>query len=131
MISEEVKALCHKTKTVYIASADRAGQPHLAVADNLIVADDMHVVFSSWVCHQTIENLKDNPGVTLAVWDGDLNSGYQLLGKVEGIEDVAILNGFAPDKEEAGLPQVKSRLTIRIEKILRFNLGPHSDQAVV
>ena len=131
MISDEIASLCKRVKTAYIASSSQSGEPHLAVADNLLIADDEHIVFSSWFCYQTIENLKDNPSVSLVMWDSKVNSGYQLLGNVEKIDDGAILNGFAPDKEEAGFPQVESRLTIRIKKILRFNLGPHSDEAVV
>jgi predicted pyridoxine 5'-phosphate oxidase superfamily flavin-nucleotide-binding protein len=130
MISEEIAALCNKAKTVYIASASRTGEPHLAVADNMIIADHEHVVFTSWFCHKTIENLKDNPYISLAVWDDTINRGYQLLGDAEEIKDIAILNGFAPQEEEQGLPQVESRLTIRVKKILRFNLGPHSDQEI-
>ena len=76
-----------------------------------------------------MENLKGNKKVNLVVWDATLDEGYQLLGKCLGVEDIALLNGYdASLQEKAGLPQVERRIQIRVEKVVSFHRGSHTDQ---
>ena len=63
----------------------------------------------------------------IVVWDAATDTGYQLLGESLKIEDVAVLDGFLPDKGKSPLPQVKRKLLVRIDKIMPFKLAPHSD----
>ncbi len=64
----------------------------------------------------------------MVVWDAPSDKGYQLLGLVEKIEEVAMMNGYSPEIDEATvMPQVKNRLLVRVDKVISFSHAPHSD----
>jgi hypothetical protein len=55
----------------------------------------------------------------------------RLLGRIEKVEDVAILDGYARGmKKEENIPQIKRRLMMRVDRILDFRAGPHSDAPI-
>ncbi len=66
----------------------------------------------------------------MAVLDPKTNQGFQFLGKMEKIEQGAILDGIAPAKEKGrvGYPQAEHQLLISIQKISHLAVGPHSDE---
>ncbi len=75
-----------------------------------------------------MRNLQDNPHVAVVVADPDTGTGFQFVGVVEGSADTAVLNGYIPDLEPPGLPQVQWRLEIRVEKVMAFTADAHSDR---
>ncbi len=125
---DEITALARKTGYVYIATADGKAMPHITVAGSLERGSLGQVVIKEWFCPGTVANLKVNKAVSVAVWDFHCDVGYQLLGRLERIDDLAVLDGYAPDVEvENPLPQVEKQLVITVEKILDFSLAPHCD----
>jgi hypothetical protein len=83
----------------------------------------------AWFCPNSLENLEENEKVDLVVWDANLDEGYQLLGKSQGMEDLALLNGYdASLPQKPGLPQAERRIQIRVEKVIPFQRGSHTDQ---
>ncbi len=128
---DEITALAQKAGYVYIATADGDSMPHITVAGSLERGGEGQVVIKEWVCPGTVANLKVNKAVSVAVWDFHCDVGYQLLGRLERIDDLAVLDGYAPDVEaENPLPQVEKQLVITVEKILDFSLAPHCDVSV-
>ncbi len=128
---DEVTALGRKTGYVYIATADGKAMPHITVAGSLERGGKGQVVIKEWFCPGTVANLKVNKAVSVAVWDFHCDVGYQLLGRLERIDDLAVLDGYAPDVEaEKPMPQVEKQLVISVEKILDFSLAPHCDVSV-
>jgi uncharacterized protein len=130
--ARKIKDLVEKVKTVYVATANKEGIPHIAASEGMTFTDGDRVVFRAWFCLKTIENLYENPRIALSVLDPVTREGYQLLGKMERIEKGAILNGFTPqmEKEWEGFPQVEHQLSIRIEKISHLTTGAHSDEFI-
>lgn len=125
---DEVTALARKTGCIYIATADGNAMPHITVAGSLERGGKDQVVIKEWFCPGTVANLKVNKAVSVAVWDFHCDVGYQLLGRLERIDDLAVLDGYAPDVEaEHPMPQVEKQLVITVEKILDFSLAPHCD----
>ncbi len=125
---DEITALARKTGCVYIATADGKAMPHITVAGSLERGGRRQVVIKEWFCPGTVANLKVNKAVSVAVWDFHCDVGYQLLGRLERIDDLAVLDGYAPDVEaENPVPQVEKQLVITVEKILDFSLAPHCD----
>ena len=122
--------LAEKGAFLFITTASFDGYPHVAPAFRLhLFSDESRVAVDSWFCPSTLENLKGNKKIDLVVWDATLNEGYQLLGKCQGIEDIAFMNGYgASFPEKAGLPQVERRIQIQVEKVLSFHRGSHTDQ---
>ncbi|MBN1180317.1 MAG: pyridoxamine 5'-phosphate oxidase family protein [Anaerolineae bacterium] len=124
----KVVALAEEVGHVLVATADAAGLPHVASAGRLTLAPDGRVLLAEWFCPGTMSNLQQNRRIALVVWNADTDTGYQLLGKVEQVRDLAILDGYAPEQEdESPPPQVERELLVRVDKILDFSHAPHSD----
>ncbi|MDR4497870.1 MAG: pyridoxamine 5'-phosphate oxidase family protein [Candidatus Scalindua sp.] len=120
--------LAEKLEHVFVATADSSGTPHVAAAGELKQMSKDHVTVSSWFCPGTLANLENNRRVSMVVWDAESDKGYQLLGRVEKVEDIAILNGYLPEIDETQVvPQVEEKLLVRVEKIIAFSHSPHSD----
>jgi uncharacterized protein len=127
MITENVKRFIENTKYAIVASADSLGRPHLAAGSDLRVPDPDHLVFEAWFCMTTLQNVTANPQVAIIITDPVSCSGYQLLGRVERTEGIAMIDGYAPEAEAPGTPQVETRLEVRIDTVMAFSAGVHSD----
>lgn len=120
--------LAQKVGHVFLATSSPDGIPHITAAGKLESALPDHVSVTEWFCPGTMENLKNNKHVSIVVWDKETDTGYQLLGIWDKLNDLEILNGFSPEQEpEPPLPQVEKQLIVKIEKILKFRIAPHSD----
>lgn len=128
MITEEIKQFAGRVGHAYVATADAKGIPHLAAGRDLSILEPSRLVFESWFCQTSLKNLQENPHVAVAVADPATGNGFQFAGRVERIVDTAVLNGYVPDLEPAGLPQVQWRLEIRVESVMAFTADAHSDR---
>jgi len=127
MITENVKRFIENTKFAVVASAGSLGQPHLAAGSDLKVPDPHHLVLEAWFCVTTMQNVTTNPLVAVIITDPVSSNGYQLLGRVVRNEGIAMIDGYAPEAEAPGTPQVESRLVVRIDMLMAFSAGVHSD----
>ncbi len=130
MNTELLKRAVDLTKKIghcFIATADETGHPHIAAAGKLSCPDTDHVEITEWFCPATVANIEKNSSATIVAWDSVDDVGYQLEGKVEKVADVAILDGYAPEYDIEPLPQVQRCLTVDVERVIDFKLGPHSD----
>lgn len=120
--------LAEKLQHVFVATADANGLPHVAAASELRLESDGRVAAAAWFCPATVSNLQYNRRVALVVWDATEDTGYQLVGKVERVEDLAFLDGHAAGEDERyPSPQVERQLIIRADTVLAFSRAPHSD----
>jgi len=128
MITEEIKQFADRVGHAFVATADAKGNPHLAAGRDISIPEPARLVFESWFCQTSLKNLKENPAVAVAVADPVTGNGFQFVGRVERIVDTAVLDGYVPDLEPAGLPQVQWRLEIRVESVMAFTADAHSDR---
>ncbi len=128
MISQRMKQFIETVNLAFVASADGDGEPHLAAGQGLKVPTSDTLAFEAWFCQKTLANVAQNPQVAIVVMSRDSDAGYQLRGFVQKISDVAMLNGFAPEMEEPGLPQVQSRMLVKVESIMEFSHRVHTDK---
>ncbi len=120
--------LADKLAHIFVATADSRGIPHMTAAGEIRQDSANHVSVAAWFCPGTLANLKHNKQISVVVWDASDDHGFQLLGQVEQIEELAMLNGFAPEIEsQPPMPQVERRLRVRVDKITGFSHAPHSD----
>jgi hypothetical protein len=128
---ERAIALANRQGHIFVATADGRGLPHVAAAGKMnLLPARKGVAVEAWFCPGTVANLGENRRTSLVIWDPRTDEGYQILGEVEEIEEVAMMDGIAPDMEDPGpLPQVDRRLSIRVDKILGFRHAPHTDEA--
>jgi hypothetical protein len=128
ILIKEAVELSEKVGNVFIATADSDSVPHLATAGRLSGASGNRVVVSAWFCPATVKNLNHKRSIALVIWDAVNDSGHQLIGEVEKIEEIAMLNGYAPEIEISKiLPQTKRDLIVRVDKIFAFSRLSHSD----
>lgn len=124
-LSEAVE-LAVNVRHLFVATADENGIPHLATAERLVLEDVDQVTVTAWFCPKTAENVDENENVSLVVWDSDRDVGFQLVGTVVKMLDLAMLNGFLPEEQDAG-PQIERKLVIKIHHVLHFSHTHHND----
>ena len=131
MKAEKLKEIVHlaqKVGYIFIATANADGMPHMAAAGKLEPVAEDCVAVTEWFCPGTIANLYVNKYISIVIWAKDPDNGYQLLGRLDKINDLAILDGYAPKIERTHpVPQIEKQLIIKVEKIIEFKLASHSD----
>lgn len=117
---------------IYMATADRGGLPHVGAAGPLVFHSDCkRVVFEAWTCPRTVANLGVNHWMALVILPPGKEIGYQLLGWIENVEDVLLMDGFDPQLEaQRSDPQARKRLTMRVDKIIGFRPKAHTDESL-
>jgi predicted pyridoxine 5'-phosphate oxidase superfamily flavin-nucleotide-binding protein len=128
MINHEIRQFVDRVGHAFVATADSEGNPHLAAGRGISILEPDRLVFESWFCQTSLKNLAQNSKVAVAIADPVTGNGFQFLGRVEKTVDTAVLDGYAPELEPAGLPQVQWRLEIRVEKVMAFTADAHSDR---
>ena len=127
-VLENVMEVAGHLKYVYVATADEGGLPHVSAAGKLDITPEGNLAVSEWFCPGTLSNAQVNPKVSLVVWRPDIDTGYQILGEIIEIRDLAMLDGYAPELRGLGqIPQVERQLIVRAEKVIAFQHAPHSD----
>ena len=127
-VVKKVVALGEKVRHILVATADSGGLPHVAAAGTINHVDGPKIEVSAWFCPGTLANLSVNRKLALVVWDPESDTGYQLLGQVEDMVEVSIMNGFEPEtKTSAPMPQIERKFLIRVERVLTFSHAPHTD----
>lgn len=131
MKSDKLKDALRLAETlghIFVATADSKGSPHIAAAGKLTLNSDGLLGVSAWFCPGTVANLSENRRIALVVWDAKKDIGFQLLGEVKDIQELGVLNGYAPAIEaKTRFPQVQRKLLVRLNKIIEFTHAPHSD----
>lgn len=128
ILTEEMVRFIEEAGHAFVASANATGHPHLAAGRDLHVRNNSHLVFEAWFCRTTMENITANPMVAVAVAAPAADKGYQFGGVVESATDTAIMDGYTKEGEDSALPQVQYRLVIRVDTVMEFSSGIHSDQ---
>ena len=133
-IHDKIKDFLTDVDISYVASCDKNGVPHIAIAKDIrIINNGEHIAFKSWFCVKSLENLASNSNVAVGTYNMQKKSGYQFIGKVVSKDVEAVLNGYAPELEsiEAETPQEEYKLKIKVESILELHFGTHSDKSIV
>jgi uncharacterized protein len=130
MISAEIKRYIEELGMATVASVDAEGRPHLAPGSGIKVMDGEHLLFENWFCQTTLRNIEQNQRVAVAVMGRESASGYQFIGRVVHGYDVALLDGYTPGQLPVSDLQALTRLVVRVEEVLAFCSGIHSDLPV-
>jgi hypothetical protein len=116
---------------LFIATADGNGVPHMASARRAEYMAGGLLAVTEWFCPGTVANLRENPRLSIVVWDSTSDTGYQLIGESEKIEEIAMMDGFEAGRiETTPVPQIERRLIVRGREVFEFRQRPHSDTPV-
>ena len=133
-IPEEIREFLSDVDISYVATSNKNGFPHIAIVKDIgIINDGEHIVFKSWFCIRSLENLAEDSNVAVATYNMEKGLGYQFIGKVVSQDVEAVLDGYAPEiaSIEIETPQTKYKLKIKVESILELHLGTHSDKSII
>jgi predicted pyridoxine 5'-phosphate oxidase superfamily flavin-nucleotide-binding protein len=131
MITESLRHMIENLPYVFVATADLSGQPHMAIGEQVTISGDSLLIFENWFCPLTLQNIACNSHVSVVAVVPDTGKGYQLLGSVIRSTDKAILDGYDPTIIIPETPQVLTRFTVKVTKILEFTSGIHTDIPIV
>lgn len=131
MITEPVRSLMEKTSFVFVATADSSGQPHMVIGEQVTVSGNSVLIFENWFCPSTLQNIECNPRIAVVVVLPDTGKGYQMLGSVIRNAETIIHDGHNQPATTQEAPQVLTRFVVKIERILEFTSGIHSDVPIV
>ncbi len=113
---------------ILIGTANKKMEPHIAAAAKMELVDEIHVMVSAWFCHTTVSNLLENPSICLVIPDDKNDTGFQLIGVSEQIENMAVLGCWTPEVDaKDSIPQVERRVLVMVYRIIDFKRGPHND----
>lgn len=102
----------------------------MAIGEYVTVSGDSLLIFENWFCPATLHNIACNSHVSVVAVEPDTGRGYQMLGTVVKSADAAILDGYDPTINIPEVPQVLTRFTVKIDMILEFTGGIHSDAPI-
>src|SRR4030042_3558527 len=104
-------------KIVAIATVDKKNKPHnIAIQINKIQGDK--IIFTDNYMKLTVENIKNNPNVSLVFWHGKegAEKGYRIDGKAEYFDSGEWVDFVKGLKENEGYP-AKGAIIIKINEI--------------
>lgn len=127
---QQAVALARRVGQVILATADDQGLPHVSIGA-CTHASGQELTVSEWFCPQTLRNLELNPRVAVVVWDPVSDTGYQMLGHVEAVNELHALGCADTPPAGAGTgeaPATEHALLIAVERVLDFSRLPHADR---
>ena len=93
-LPEEAKKIIARVMPAFVATASKTGKPNVSPKGSFQVLDDEHVVFAEIASPQTIANIRENPQVSILVFDPDTFGGCRISGKAQIIESGELLDSF-------------------------------------
>jgi hypothetical protein len=131
-LNAEMKELFGRTKLFPVATASKAGVPNVVpIAYIKLVGDDTIWIADNFM-KKTLANLKENPNVSICMWDADSKKCYQVKGKVQ-------LHASGPDfdrmKEwvqgaKPGMP-AKTLLVMKVTEVFQCTPGPDAGKKIL
>lgn len=85
-LTEEAKKLIRDVMPVMVATASKDGKPNVSPKGSLRILDDEHVGFADMASPRTIANLRENPQISIIIFNPDTRRGYRIWGKAEILE---------------------------------------------
>ncbi len=119
--------LAERLEHIIVTTVGEGGMPHVTAAGKVSLQTEGQVAVTAWFCPVTVMNLQKNRAISIVIWDADADEGYQLLGEMKRIEDLAFMDGYMPEEIERPSPQIERKLVVRVDKILGFKHAPHND----
>ena len=120
-INEELKNLI-KSNPLGLASADSDGNPHCIAVAYIKVVSENQILITDGHMITTVNNIKNNPKVSLVVWNKDWENncyGYVLKGTAEHFTEGKWFDEVSKISENEGL-EFKGAILVTIDKFKRI-----------
>ncbi len=108
-----------ETEAVAVATINTDGSPNVIAISYAKVAEQDAVIITDNFMKQTVENIKKDPRICLAVWTKDWNEGYKFIGKAQYYTTGVWMNYVKKMKENKNLP-AKGAIVINVNGIYKL-----------
>ena len=127
MITEKIQKFFEGIKFVIVATASASGSPHIAIGEQISFEGSRLVVFENWYCPTTLQNIVNNPYISIMAHIPESGNGYQLIGSIVRSSE-SETDDWDPAKSVLSQhPQILTRFAVKVEEILDFTSGIHTD----
>ena len=128
-LTEEMKSFLASGRdpvTVFVGTAGNDGVPNIAAKGTFIhVVDDQTLAYADVYSLKTMENLKHNPHVVIAVINAKTYKGYQFKGIGEIVE-----SGGLVEEGKRKNPLAKTVTKVKLSSIYLMDYGPEAGKKV-
>jgi hypothetical protein len=128
-VTEEMRGMI-EGQLAFVGTADRDGKPNVAPKGSMRLEDEETLVFSEGIGKKTLQNLRENPNVTVAYVDLEKIDGYQFKGKAEILEEGPLFDKSVKISEKRGKPKPKAAVKIKIAEIYSLKPGPRAGEKI-
>ena len=128
----EMKSEFQKLKTIYLATASKAGVPNVVPIGALFLIDDETLWVIDNFMKKTMNNVKENPIATFDIWNPDGTMSYQVKCDVK-YENSGADYEKAKDmmhQKRADLP-AKGLLKLTFKEIYQVKPGPGAGDLIL
>ena len=115
-LNDEVKEV-FQDQLVFIATADKQGNPNVGPKGSMHVFDDETLVYAEGTAKKTLQNLQENSRVALVAVDRERHLGFQIKGTAELLFSGDFFELIAKRQEERSRPRPKAVVRIKVEEI--------------
>ncbi|MFC1925591.1 pyridoxamine 5'-phosphate oxidase family protein [Chloroflexota bacterium] len=121
-LSEESKKIISEVSPAQVATASREGKPNVSPKGSFRVLDDEHVAFADVRSPRTIANLRENPQVSVIVFDAANRKGCRIWGKAEILETGDLFDAFQAQFEPRNI-KINCAVKIAVEEEAIISVG--------
>ena len=112
--------------TVFVGTTGKDGTPNISAKGTFIhVVDDETLAYADVYSLKTLENVKNNPRVTIAAINAKTYKGYQFKGTGEVVE-----KGILVEEARKQNPQSKTVTKVKLDEIYLMDYGPQAGKKV-
>jgi hypothetical protein len=128
-VTDDMKELIGRG-LAFVGTADKNGRPNIAPKGSMRLEDEETLIFTEGTGKKTLQNLRENPEVTVAFVDREKMEGYQFKGKAEIIGKGRLYDKVAKIAKEGGRPEPKAAVMIKIAEIYSLKPGPMAGERI-
>ncbi len=117
VLNEDMKKLVKEVRLAYAATAGKDGVPNVSPKGSIRVVDDNTLAFACLWSKKTIQNLKENPNIALAVVDTAARKGFQFKGKAVLEDKGSLYDEMAAQMAGGKFPKPKFIARIAVSEV--------------
>jgi predicted pyridoxine 5'-phosphate oxidase superfamily flavin-nucleotide-binding protein len=116
MLSEQLKETVAEIRPGIIATASRDGRPNVSAKGSLRVLDDDHVVFADISSPRTVQNLRENPQVSILVLHPKSMRGCRIWGRGEVMDSGELFDKLSEEFAAKNM-RVNNVVKVAVEEV--------------
>lgn len=121
-LTSEMKTMIAENQC-FVATASRDGVPNIGPKRSTRVLDDQHLLFNEGTGRRTLQYLRENPKVAVAVVNAERSDGYRFFGTAELLDSGELYESARAEAAKVGRPAPQALVRITVEEIYTLKPG--------